>query len=219
VVHAERAGRAAALVALRQAAKDFLSGTVDAALVGGVDSLLRPDALTALRDGGALRSASHPQGILPGEGAAFLVLERVPPPSSRPLAMLEAIVTEDEPTVGTDDANTAYALTRVLRKLRLSARSFRSRPLALCDLNGDRYRAMEWAMASMRAFADLSGDALVWHPADCIGDAGAAMGAIDLVWAAVALSKGYAPGERVVVWGASDGPERAAALLTQAAKP
>ena len=43
-----------------------------------------------------------------------------------------------------------------------------------------------------------------WNPADCIGDAGAAMGALLLAWASVALAKQYTNTERVLVWGASD---------------
>jgi 3-oxoacyl-[acyl-carrier-protein] synthase-1 len=73
-------------------------------------------------------------------------------------------------------------------------------------------------MASMRPFADLSGDALVWHPADCIGDAGAGLGALNFVWTAIALARGYSPTDRVLVWGASDGAARAAALLAAPSK-
>lgn len=217
VTHASREGRASALLALRQAAKDLLAGTVEVALVGGVDSRLRPEAMAAQRDAGTLRSASRPQGVLPGEAAAFLVLERSAPQGVTPLARLQSVVLDEEPTAGTDKPNVARGLTRALRKVRLGAPPLTIRPLAVCDLNGDRYRAMEWGMASMRAFADLTGAVHLWHPADCIGDAGAGLGGIDLVWAATALAKGYAPTDRVLVWGASDGPERAAALFGPAA--
>lgn len=213
VAHAERSGRAATLVALRQAAKDFLADKIDAALVGGVDSLLRAESMTALRDSGMLKSATRPMGTLPGEAAAFAVLERRAPEGKRALAILQSVVDEEEPTFGTEDPNVGRGLTRALRRARLSAPPLPSRPLCVCDLNGDRYRALEWGMASMRAFADLSGPAPLWHPADCIGDAGAGLGAVNLVWTAVALAKGYTPTERVLVWGASDGPARAAALL------
>jgi 3-oxoacyl-[acyl-carrier-protein] synthase-1 len=217
VVHVETRGRASALVALRQAAKDFLADRIDVALVGGVDSRIRPAAMEALKGAGALRSASRPAGVLPGEAAAFAVFERTAPPGRRPIARLQSVVTEEEPTAGTSDPNVARGLSRALRRVRLGAPRLSERPLCVCDLNGDRARALEWAMASMRAFADLSGRAWLWHPADCIGDAGAGLGAVNLVWAATALGNGYAPTDRVLVWGASDGPDRAAALLAAAA--
>ena len=215
-VHVQTTGRASALVAMRQAAKDFLAGTIDAALVGGVDSRIRPEAMAAIQDSGQLRSASRPQGVLPGEAAGFVALESHAPPGRTALATVQCVVTDDEPTVGTETPNVARGLTRALRKARLAAPPLRVRPLAVCDLNGDRYRAMEWGMASMRAFADLSGSVFLWHPADCIGDAGAGLGGLNLVWAAAALAKGYAPTDQVMVWGASDGPDRAAAILAAA---
>jgi 3-oxoacyl-[acyl-carrier-protein] synthase-1 len=59
----------------------------------------------------------------------------------------------------------------------------------------------------------LEGDRELWHPADCIGDCGAAMGAVTLAWAAFALREGWTARPEVLVWGASDGRARAAALL------
>ena len=86
-------------------------------------------------------------------------------------------------------------------------------PLVVCDLNGERPRGLEWAVAATRSFGDLSGDEEVWHPADCYGDPGAAAGVLDLVWASMAFHRRYAPRPQAVVWGASDGGLRAAAVL------
>jgi len=83
----------------------------------------------------------------------------------------------------------------------------------VCDLNGDRYRATEWSMAAIRTLGALHGDMSLWHPADCIGDTGAASGIVNVVWAVAAFGKGYASAERTLVWGASEGPARAAAVL------
>jgi hypothetical protein len=41
---------------------------------------------------------------------------------------------------------------------------------------------------------------------------------LNVVWAATALAKGYAGADRVLVWGSSDGPARAAALFASAPK-
>jgi len=108
--------------------------------------------------------------------------------------------------------NIATGLSEVLRAVRTEAK-LTSMPLVVCDLNGERPRAMEWALACTRALGDLHGSLEVWHPAECIGDAGAAAGIVDLVWASVALQRGYAPRLPALVWGASDGPVRAAAVL------
>jgi 3-oxoacyl-[acyl-carrier-protein] synthase-1 len=119
-----------------------------------------------------------------------------------------AAVPEDEHA----PPNLATGLTDALRAVRADAK-LTSLPLVVCDLNGERPRALEWALACTRALGDLHGRLEVWHPAECIGDAGAAAGIVDLVWASVALQRGYAPRSRTLVWGASDGPLRAAAVL------
>ncbi len=210
------AGRAAALVALRRAAEDLLRGQVAAAIVGGVDSLVRPEVLLRLEERGQLKGPQRQQGVIPGEAAAFVCLETAGAAAARgatPLAAVMGVGAVPEPTTGTDEPNRGEGLTTALRKARQYAGRLSAPPLAVCDLNGDRYRATEWAMASMRAFADLHGDEDLWHPADCIGDSGAASGALCLVWATAALRKAYATSDRVVVWGASDTAARAAAFL------
>ena len=83
----------------------------------------------------------------------------------------------------------------------------------VCDLNGDRYRALEWGLATTRAFGAIQGDLDFWHPADCIGDAGAAMGLVNVLWGIHGLRRGYSPSSKVVVWGASENGVRAAVGL------
>ena len=81
-------GRAAGLAALHRAAAAILSGKIAGAVVGGVDSLVRPEVHSRLLAAGVLKDASaNPQGIRPGEAAAFLVLE-APARGGVPLALL-----------------------------------------------------------------------------------------------------------------------------------
>jgi 3-oxoacyl-[acyl-carrier-protein] synthase-1 len=167
---------------------------------------------------GVLKDASvNPQGILPGEAAAFLVLEAATR-GGTPLGVLAGTGVTEEPTAGTDEPNQGRGLTAAIRAAR-SVAPLPYVPLMICDLNGERYRALEWLLAYPRSLGDLPwrydlptcGE--FWHPADCLGDTGAASGALDCVWAVEALRKGYALTERVLVWGASEGRLRAAAIL------
>jgi 3-oxoacyl-[acyl-carrier-protein] synthase-1 len=209
------AGRAAGLVALDGAARALLAGSVQVAVVGAVDSQIRAAALELLEGKGFLRSGSNPQGVIPGEAAAFVVLERIASAAqrgARPLAWLTSCAVFKEPSVGSDDPNQGVGLSDALRSARHEG-GIESAPLVICDLNGDRYRAMEWGLASLRALGDIHGDMDIWHPADCTGDVGAASGLLNLAWGATALQKGYARADRVLVWGASDGRSRASAVL------
>jgi 3-oxoacyl-[acyl-carrier-protein] synthase-1 len=182
---------------------------------------VRPEALERRREAGILKSDDHPQGILPGEGAAFVVLEREAPPGVRARGRVHGTGVAEEPTVDTDAPNAGVGLTRALRAARAAAggADFATFPRVVCDLNGDRYRAMEWAYVLVRALSDLKdpapgpGQTERWHPAECTGDMGAASGVVNLVWAQTAMARGYAGSDRALVWGASDGPLRAAAVL------
>lgn len=212
-------GRAAGLIALAQAIEDLRQGTVAAALVGGVDSLIRTPVLARLLEQGLLQSPAHPQGIVPGEAAAFLFLETAANAAKRglaPRAEILAATQGEEPTVGSEEPNQAVGLTRVLRQTIQAAGGLDAPPLVVCDLNGDRYRTMEWAFASLRTIGGLHGEAELWHPADCLGDCGAASGPLNLIWAAEAFAKGYGPAARALIWGASDNNRRAAAMLAPA---
>lgn len=221
IVDVKRKGRASVLLAVQRASAAFESGSIDGAIVGGVDSLIRPEALARLSASGVLREeGANPQGILPGEAAAFFALERRP--GDIPvLARLSSAAAAIEPTAGTDTPNRAEGLSAAIRAAR-GGSPLRAMPLVICDLNGDRMRALEWAMVQTRVLGDLrwqdefptSGE--TWHPADCIGDTGAASGGLDCVWAVEALRRGYAMTDRVLVWGASDGELRAAAVFSSA---
>ncbi|HEV2331449.1 MAG TPA: hypothetical protein VGY56_21920 [Verrucomicrobiae bacterium] len=210
-------GRAAGLAALSRAASAITDGKIAGAIVGGVDSLVRPSVYERLESDGIIRGPANERGVFPGEAAAFCILEQQPV-RSMAMASLAATATGQEPTFGTENPNQAQGLSVVLRAIRSEA-TLSHLPLFICDLNGDRYRALEWGLAYTRVFGNLdekpdaatSGD--FWHPADCIGDCGAASGLVDFIWAVEALRKKYAIVNQVLVWGASDGGLRAAALL------
>ncbi len=220
LVDVKREGRASALLAAHRASVALESGSLDAALVGGVDSLVRPSVYDRLRASGVVRDpATNPQGVLPGEAAAFFLLERRPG-SAPALARLAGGAAALEPTAGKNVPNGALGLSAAVRAARASA-PLRSMPLVVCDLNGDRLRALEWAMVQTRVLGDLAWEEAMptsgetWHPADCIGDTGAASGGVDSVWAIEALREGYALTKRVLVWGASDGALRAALVFVR----
>ncbi|HWN97490.1 MAG TPA: beta-ketoacyl synthase N-terminal-like domain-containing protein, partial [Methylomirabilota bacterium] len=218
MVEVIREGRAAGLTALHSAAAAIASGKIAGAVVGGVDSLIRPAVHERLMSAGILTApSSNPHGIRPGEAAAFLVLE-ANPQAGAPLALLAGTGIAEEPTAGTDQPNQGHGLTNAIRAARGQA-ALEYIPLMICDLNGERYRALEWLLAFPRSFVnlqwrqDLATSGEFWHPADCVGDTGAASGIVDCIWAIEAMRKGYALTDRVLVWGASEGKRRAAAIL------
>jgi 3-oxoacyl-[acyl-carrier-protein] synthase-1 len=183
-----------------------------------VDSLLRPEVLVRLDGAGRIKSAASRDGFLPGEGAACVVLETAASArerAARVIARLASAARAEEPTAGTDQACRGEGLARAVRDA-LGGSKQAEGWLVICDLNGERYRSHEWALVNSRLSHASGGFPELWHPADCIGETGAASGALSAVWAATALDRGYAPRRRALLWGASDGPARAAAVVLPA---
>ena len=203
-------GRASVLQAFRMAAQEMAGeNPPDAVIVGGVDSLISPRSLSFLSATKRLREGRRSTGILPGEGAGFLVLE-TPEAAARRHATVWTVV---EAAAGGVDStppekpNRALVLGRVFRAV--AGNIAKARPLIISDLNGERSRAYEWMFASTRAPFFHSGMEH-WLPSESIGDAGAACGAVTSVWAVDALQKSYCGAHEAVVWGSSDeGPREA----------
>ena len=72
-----RLGHAGVFHALLQAVNDIGEGRVKRAIVGGVDTYLDELTLKWLDDTDRLKTDERTKGFIPGEGAAFLVVERM----------------------------------------------------------------------------------------------------------------------------------------------
>ena len=69
-------GHAATYTGLALARQLSSEAGVDACIVGGVDSLLNAEDVTRLQSSFRLKDANEPQGVIPGEGAAFVLVTR-----------------------------------------------------------------------------------------------------------------------------------------------
>lgn len=210
-----KSGHAGIYEAAQQAALGLASGQFQRAIIGAVDSYLDELTLEWLQDMGRLKTDDNTKGFIPGEAAAFLVLENassVQERGGRLLARLTGLGSASEAaTIYDDKPSTGRGLAQALQ----TALRGQHTPVALvvCDLNGERYRANEWGYAMPRAFANTGTPAMLWHPADCVGDSGSAAGALNLVFGALALARRDAPAGCVLAWGSSDDQQRGAARL------
>lgn len=211
-----QAGHAGIFHAVQSAGQRIAAGHCKRAIVGAVDGYLDELTLTWLYDTGRLKTEDNPKGFVPGEASAFLVIERLSTATERrgrALARLTGLGIAFEPAnLYAKTPCAGIGLTDAIRAA--LAHSDAATPLALvvCDLNGERERANEWGLAVTRGFGKIAPQ-LLWHPADCLGDCGAAAGALNLVFGTLALARQNVPEGEVLVWGSSDDGERGAALL------
>jgi 3-oxoacyl-[acyl-carrier-protein] synthase-1 len=83
----------------------------------------------------------------------------------------------------------------------------------ITDLNGEQYGFKEAALALTRCLRVRKEEFDLWHPADCIGEVGAAIVPCALGVALEAARKRYAPGPGVLCHFGNDTGERAAVVL------
>src|SRR4030095_15824362 len=83
----------------------------------------------------------------------------------------------------------------------------------IADLNGEQYGFKEASLALTRCLLERKPVFDLWHPADCVGEIGAAFVPCALGVALEAARKGYAPGRRALCHFGNDSGERAALVL------
>jgi 3-oxoacyl-[acyl-carrier-protein] synthase-1 len=172
----------------------------------------------------ALKAGEQASGYMPGEAAAFVLIERAGSAGSNAgpaLVRLGAAgLSFDE--VGRASGKAALGVglasaisTTLEQRPDLAARV----RWMLGDLNGDAFRANDWGHALVRLLPDHQqlGDCLVTLPAESFGEVGAAAGPAALCMAVRAYARRYAGADTALVWLSSYRGHRGAFLLQQAA--
>lgn len=180
-------GRAGLFEALLAAHAGLERGIHSLALVGGADSLADAASLLRLAEGSRLLGQRNPDGVIPGEGAAFLILARagLRMPGQLPLARLGPVALGLEPLpLGGGDRSTpsqAEGLSEVFGQLR---QRYPQRVDALHSSQPpQRGWGRELAFAVARNAALMPEPMLLGRCGDALGELGAAAGAIAMVTA------------------------------------
>jgi 3-oxoacyl-[acyl-carrier-protein] synthase-1 len=208
-------GHASVLAAVGAAAERLRTGALRAALVVGADSYLDAASMARLDQAWRLKSERNVDGFIPGEAGVALVLESAAGARSRgvePLARVAAFGEGREPeAVGSERRATGRGLAAALSTALAGAGD--GDFVTICDLNGESHRAVEWGTALVLLGARLARQRVLWHPAQSVGDVGAASGGLGIALACRTFARRSPPAARALVWCAGDGGERAACLL------
>lgn len=207
--------------ALLERARDKIAaGELDVCVIAAADSYLLPERLEHYDEAWRLKTSRNPSGFVPGEAGGVLVVERAARAaarSDRPRLRIAGCGRKREPNpIEGTKSSTGIGLATAIRAACAEAGASTPIRWVLSDLDGERYKAFEWGIALPRLGAVLDPGLVHWHPADCIGNVGAAAVAVHLACVAAAFSRGYAPADSALVLGASDGGQRAAMIVEAA---
>jgi 3-oxoacyl-[acyl-carrier-protein] synthase-1 len=214
-------GHAGVLVGLEHAARLLRTRRADICLVGGVDSYLDDPTLEWLAATGRLKTPLWPTGLMPGEGAAFLAVERRSdaqargaPPMARlgPLSLAQEDGDYGEVDFRPQGRQLAAVLLDVLRRNSNQAREIQ---LLLADLNGQEVRATDWGTALVRCSPSFKefGHMTRWLPASSFGDVGGATAAFQACVAVRAFARGHALGSEILLSSCSEQGLRGALIF------
>lgn len=207
-------GRVGGLVAL-QRARALLAADpqLDGVLIAGVDSLVTRRTLAALERAERLLTADNSNGFIAGEGAGAVLVERATGRAGE-LRCGGIGVGREASTLSSTDPLRADGLSAAMRTaLSEAGRQIQEVDFRIADISGEQYFFKEAALALGRLVRVRMPLLDLWHPAECIGETGSAIGPIMLAVAQTACRKAYAPGSRMLIHCGSDTSMRAAAVL------
>lgn len=204
-------GRLGLLGALHQASQWFATGKFDRCLIGTLDSLIEPAVLEACGTAQVLKTEGNPVGFMPGEAAAFLLVE--PSTGIDGVLFITAMAhAMDRSYHDAEKQPVGQGISQVLRQLITASPEPTAVPgLLISDLNGTESRAVDWGYAMVH-LRDHFGEfeSKLWLPVESFGECGAANGGLALCFAFEAARRATMPSSTATVLLCAEGGERAA---------
>jgi 3-oxoacyl-[acyl-carrier-protein] synthase-1 len=200
---------------LQQARERIYQDGFNHVLLIAVDSLLnqhRMNLYEGWSDLPRLFTEENSNGFIPGEAAVALLLGK---PDGTEQTCITGIGFGEEPApINSGEILRANGLSEAIRNAAADA------GIRVCDTdfrissaNGEEYWFKEASLAQSRTLEEKRESHPLWHPADHIGEVGAAVGGAMVVMAHYAFEKGYAPGKRALCQLSNDDQHRAAFIL------
>jgi 3-oxoacyl-[acyl-carrier-protein] synthase I len=208
-------GRAGGLLALGTAVEMVRTDQHKHVIVGGVDSFRDPWLLATLTKDGRVKTSQNLDGFVPGEGAAFILVS-ADNAGLAPWARLSPLSHGAEPGhLGSDVPYLGEGLAKVVAPL--LAHLALSTPIRAVwsTMNGESHWGKEWGVTFLRNRASFDPAHAMEHPADCVGELGAASGLFSVALAAYGAREGT-HSVPALCYGSNDGALRTAIAILPA---
>jgi len=204
-------GRVAGGLAMLQARKLIQEERVPFCIIAGVDSYLVAPTLAAYEKKQRLLTSKNSNGFIPGEaGAAILVGGQ----AAHALLCIGVGTGQEKATVDSEEPLRADGMVQAFKAAFAdSGKTMADVDYRVTDSNGEQYFFKEAALAVARTLRVTKEQFEIWHPADCIGEVGAAAGPSMLAVCLAATRKSYAPGSSPLCHLSGEDGERVAMML------
>lgn len=204
-------GRASVPLALGQAHRLWMEHGQQRVLITAVDSYNWWPTLMHYQRTRRLLTPLNTNGFMPGEAAAAVLVGAATGGGLECIGVgqgFEAAHIESEQPLR------AEGLTQAIRSaLQDAGCSLETLDFRITDLAGEQYYFKEAALALARTLRVRKEEFDIWHPAECVGEVGSAIGGVMLAVALAACRNGYAPGPGILIHAGTDAGRRVAAVL------
>lgn len=210
-------GHAGGILALQRASELISQKKAELCLVGGVESYLQSETLSALLADGQLVAPGVRDGFPPGEAAGFVLLASRAALRSLRMSSLGRIhgahVSQELKLSQRNEVCRADGLTEAVTRACAGLNLPVEAPgMAFCDINGQRFRSEEWGLMQLRVGHDLRTTSYTSAVSNW-GDVGAASAPLLLTLACRSWARAYSEDPRALIWCASPSGARGALVI------
>jgi len=204
---------------LQQVEENFLSNNVDSCFILTIDSLLEERTFNNALRLNLIKDTNNPIGIIPGEAAIALLVERYDHAVNRKAQPLAAVTActylHDELNRFSDGPVTGRILAEVIDAVVVDNEN---QPLSIdgmiVNLNGDIWRAKEWGAALTR-LPDWIRELPIQLVTQYFGETGVTSAPLSVGLAIHRFVRNYAVRDNVLIWVSGDGGGKGAVRVSR----
>lgn len=210
-------GRVSGAVALGAARELIYNEKVPFCLIAGVDTYLVAATLATYEEKSRLLTSQNSNGFIPGEAAAAILVaaSRSPNVSAPPSLVCLGLGTgQEKATIDSEEPLRGDGMLEAFRAAFADAGcAINDLDYRITDANGEQYWFKEATLALDRILRNRKELFEIWHPADCIGETGAAICPCAIAVALQAARRNYAFGRGPLCQFSGEDSERVAIVL------
>jgi 3-oxoacyl-[acyl-carrier-protein] synthase I len=183
-------------------------------IVSGVDTFLVGPTLAAYDERDRLLTERNSNGFIPGEAGAAILVRRPYKDDGEALVCAGLGFAREAATIESEEPLRADGLVEAIHKaLAEAGTTIATIDFRITDISGEQYGFKEASLALSRLLRVRKEEFDIWHPADCIGEVGAAALPCLLGVLFYATRKCYAPGPAMLAHLSNDDGKRTAMVI------
>jgi 3-oxoacyl-[acyl-carrier-protein] synthase-1 len=207
-------GHVAVAVALKHAREILQERHTKQVLIAATDSLLVESTLDHYEENERLLTSQNSNGFIPGEAGAALLVEPVHAKPEPQLICLGLGYGVEKAHVDSEEPCRADGLTAAIKdSLRDAGCDESVLQFKITDISGEQYYFKEASLAFSRIDRTKREEFDIWHPVDCVGAVGAAIGCVMIAVLKSACEKDYSKGYQILAHLGNDDGKRSALIF------